>query len=50
MSAGTKRVSIVVATKDRYETLFDCVRSLLIKNTGLSRKDSLNSPGSFVSR
>ena len=30
MSTGAKRISIVVATKDRYETLFDCVRGLLI--------------------
>lgn len=34
MSADTKRISIVVATKDRYETLFDCVRSLLINYGG----------------
>ena len=34
MSAGTKRVSIVVATKDRYETLFYCVRGLLINYGG----------------
>lgn len=34
MSAGKKRVSIVVATKDRYETLFDCVRGLLINYGG----------------
>ena len=34
MSAGTKRISIVVATKDRYETLFDCVRGLLINYGG----------------
>lgn len=34
MSAGTKRVSIIVATKDRYETLFYCVRGLLINYGG----------------
>lgn len=34
MSTGTKRVSIVAATKDRYETLFDCVRGLLINYGG----------------
>lgn len=34
MSGGTIRISIVVATKDRYETLFDCVRGLLINYGG----------------
>lgn len=30
MTKLNKRVSIVIATKDRYETLFDCIRGLLI--------------------
>ncbi len=30
MSTNPVRVSIVVATKDRYETLFDCIDSLLL--------------------
>lgn len=34
MSADDVRISIIVATKDRYETLFDCIRGLLINYSG----------------